>query len=572
VGWNALFALVAVIFAAGYIARAPQPAPAIISQILPPPNANFIFGGDDVGSPALSPDGKWLAFAAADSDGKQELWVRRLDAATAQPLPGTDGASYAFWSPDSRSIGFFAHGKLNRVDASGGPPLALAEVGIGRGGTWSQNGTILFAPKAGSSLFRVSDSGGVPQQATKLDASRQESGHRWPQFLPDGKHFLFYGASYSPEGGGTYAASLDGGAPEMLVRGNSNAVYAAPGYLLFIRQGTLLAQQFDAGRLRLVGQAAPLAEHAEVNSNIYRGIFTVSQNGILTYQVGGSLGQNAELLWFDRNGKQIGEIGPPGDFYTPSLSPDGRKLAIRVTAPGASTVNNIWIYDLARGVKTRVTFSSANDGLPVWSPDGKTIAFASNRSGESHLYGQAADGMGSASPLVVENGFRESISSFSSDGRYLFFDRRAAQTDSHMEIWALPLFGDRKPLPVLQNPQFDVLEPALSPDGKWLAYESPESGQAEIYVVPFRHGSGKWEVSTGGGRFPRWRRDGKELFYLSPDNKLMSAGIFGTGREPRDWHGRAAVPGESRRWRTAVRCQCRRNEVRRRYAGRAENQ
>jgi serine/threonine protein kinase/Tol biopolymer transport system component len=507
-----------------WLSRGAPAAPAIVSQILPPPNANYLFGGNDVGAPAISPDGKWLAFVAAGTDGKQELWVRPLDATTAQPLAGTDGASYPFWSPDNRSIGFFANGNLDRIDASGGPPLTLAAAGNGRGGAWNQDGTILFAPTSSSPLFRVPASGGAAQQVTQLNVSRQESGHRWPQFLPDGKHFLVYGASYAADRSGTYAASLDSSAPTLIVRGNSNASYVPPGYLLFVRQGTLIAQRFDSASLRLVGQPGPLVEHAEVNSNVYRGVFTVSQNGILAYQAGGSLGQNAELLWFDRSGKQIGVTGEPGALYTPSLSPDDRKLAVRVTAPGTGTVNNIWIYDLAEGIKTRLTFSSANDGVPAWSPDGKTIAFASNRSGELHLYEKEADGTGSTSPLVVDNA-RETFPSFSSDGRYLFYGRFAAQKGSHEEIWAMPLFGGRKPFVVVQNPQFDVGMSALSPDGKWLAYESAESGRREIYVVPFLHGSGKWEVSTGGGTWPRWRHDGKELFYLSPDNKIMSAEI-----------------------------------------------
>ncbi len=311
-----------------------------------------------------------------------------------------------------------------------------------------------------------------------------------------------------------------GGEPKLILHSGSNAVYAPPGYLLFVRQGTLMEQRFDAGALRVIGDAEPLAEHVEVNSNVWRGIFTVSKKGILIYEVGAGTG-SSRLLWYDRSGKQGAETGTLGNYAAPSLSPDGRKLAITMYESGSS---NIWVYDLARGIQTRLTFSSSMDETPSWSPDGKTIIFMSNRSGPFHLYRKAADGTGSTSPLVVDNA-TEDAPSWSSDGRYLIFHRHAAQAGAHGEIWSLPLFGDRKAFPVVQNQQFSVGMPALSPDGKWLAYMSPESGRPEIYIVPFLRGSGRWEVSSGGGAWPRWRRDGKELFYISLDNKLVSTEI-----------------------------------------------
>ncbi len=523
----AVLAVIAAVFAIGYVLRAPEPGRAIVSEVSSPANANFAFGGNVAGPPVVSPDGQRLAFAAIGSDRKQRLWVRPLNAATAQPLEGTDGATFPFWSPDSHSLGYFANGKLNRIDASGGPSLGIADAANSRGGSWAADGTILFAPDTVSPIYRVSASGGIPQPVTKLNASRQEITHRWPQFLPDGKHFLFYAHGNVSQNNAAYAASLDGGEPAMLVRGESNAVYAPPGYLLFVRQGTLMAQGFDAGSLRLIGEAMPLAERAEVDSVVWRAVFAVSENGLLAYQAGNAVGENGQLLWFDRGGKQIGETGTPGYFTAASLSPDGRKLAAEIGAPGGSGFN-IWVFDLARGVRTRLTFSPGIDAGPSWSPDGKTIVFASDQNGQFHLYQKAADGTGDTLPLVVDDALKNNPS-FSSDGRYVIFERLAAATTGHLEIWALPLFGDRKAFPVIQSSQFNVSGPALSPDGKWLAYASHESGMDQIYVVPFGHGSGKWQVSITGGTIPRWRHDGRELFYVSLDNKIMSAEISEQG-------------------------------------------
>ncbi|HEY6263887.1 MAG TPA: protein kinase [Candidatus Acidoferrum sp.] len=493
----------------------------IVSQIAPPENSNFVLSGLDGGPAALSPDGKRLAFVAQNADGKQFLWVRPLDASTAQPLAGTDGATFPFWSPDSRYLGFISHGKLNRIDASGGPTLTLCDAAVGRGAVWSNEGTVLFSPAVNSQLFQVTASGGTPLPVTKL--APDDIAHRWPQILPDGQHFLFYVWSSVANKSGTYIGALDGGEPKLLIRENSNSVYIAPGSLLYVHQGTLMVQRFDATALRLIGDALPLAEHVAVNGPLHCGQFTVSQNGLLAYSTANQSAVNNRLLWFDRSGKQVGETGAPSNYAGARISPDGQHLAVAMIARNTSEVG-IWVYDLSRGVETRLTFDdAAGYATPVWSPDGRTIAFSSNRNGALHIYQKPADGTGAISPLVVDDAV-EQYPAWSSDSRYLFFSRIGPQEGANFGIWALPFFGDRKEFPVVKG-QFFVDQPSLSPDGKWLAYRSAESGRPEVYIIPFGGRSGKWQVSSNGGAFPHWRRDGGELYYLGGDDKIMAAEI-----------------------------------------------
>ncbi len=514
--------ILATLFAAKYFTRKPEPLAAIVSQITSPPNTRFVFTGINPGPPILSPDGKQLVFSAVSSEGRQLLWVRPLNSAAAKPLDDTDGATFPFWSADSRSVGFFANGKLNRIDVSGGPPLALCDVAIGRGGTWGADGTILFTPNVSSPVFRIAASGGTPQPTTILNESLNERSHRWPQLLPDNKHFLFFAQKAVVGIGGVYVGSLDGGAPKLIMQNDSNAVYSLSGDLLFVRQGILMAQRFDARQLRLDGDAVPLVEHVGVNAITSRAIFAVSETGIMVYEAGNPTGDTDQLIWYDRTGKQIEATGTPGLYLEPSVSADGKKLAISSLAGGTGNLN-IWVFDLARGAKTRLTFPPASDRQPNWAPDGQSVAFVSNRNGPPHIYLSASDGTGTPTALTVDDA-SEFAPRFTPDGRYLLFERLADQPNSRREIWGVLLSGDRKALPLIQS-QYDVYAPALSPDEKWLAYESRESGRPEICVIPFLHGSGKWEVSTGGGVLPRWRRDGRELFYISTDNKIMSAEI-----------------------------------------------
>ena len=527
IAWSAgaLLATSTILFAIGYLARAPQPAHAVVAQIVPPANTSLVLWGTAPGIPALSPDGTQIAFAAMGADGKQQLWVRPLDSSVARALAETEGAGRPFWSPDGRSIGYFSGTKLNRIDAAGGPPITLATVNNGTG-AWNAEGTILFAT-ANQGFFRVSAAGGTPKPVFEFKALGGQVG--WPQFLPDGKHFLFSERVIAGHAG-TYVGSLDGGTPQLILEGRSGAFYAPQGYLLFARDQTLMAQPFDANKLRFTGDAMPLAD-VNVSDLAGRGIFSFSENGILVYDGKAAPVGTGQISWFDRSGKLLTETGAAGDLGSPSISPDGTKLVVSSSDP-SNGKPDIWLYDLIRGIRTRLTFTAGINAAAFWASDGKHVSFTSNRKGTMHLFEKAADGTGSATALTDDDAM-EFFGSWSADGRYLAF-QRAGKNDVHVqgrngpgggEIWAKPFFGDRKAFPVVQNGQFAAIQPALSPDAKWLAYVSDESGQSEVYVVPFPHGSGKWQMSASGGVWPRWRRDGKELFYRAPDDKLVSVAI-----------------------------------------------
>jgi len=528
-GIAAVGVLAAVFFAFAYFRGASTEVHSIRSSILPPEKATFEGVGGSGGPVAVSPDGRRLAFRARDASGKSFLWVRPLDGAAAQPLAGTEGPSFPFWSPDSRSIGFFADGKLKKIAASGGPAQTLCEASEGRGGTWNRDDLIVFSPTPGSPLYRVSASGGAATAVTQLDRSRRESTHRWPYFLPDGRHFLYFVRNALPGGpseqNGLYVGSLDSKDQKLLLHADSNAIYAPPEYLLFWREQSLMAQPFDAKHLKLIGDAFPVAEQVQYTGGLNYGVFSVSENGILAYQAGGGE-DRAQLLWFDANGKQIGSIISPGFHGAVRLSPDGQRLAEFVADTQGANID-IWVHELARGVRTRFTFDPSLDWYPVWSPDGSRIAFASNRKGQFNLYLKDSAGAGTEE-LLFESEAEKRPTDWSPDGRFIVFGLSDPKGSTRWDIWVLPLFGDRKPFPFLQT-QFDEGGAVFSPDGRWLAYQSNESGRGEVYVAPFPGPGGKWQISNGGGRLPTWRHDGKGLFYLSTDNKLMAAEVTPKG-------------------------------------------
>jgi Tol biopolymer transport system component len=496
-------ALAAVLpFAIAHLREPRSEAEAVRFSVPPPGDATFT-GFALLANPllAVSPDGRLMVFRAQRAEAPSLLWVRPLDSLDARPLIGTDGGDLPFWSPDSRSIAFFAQGKLKKVDASGGPVQTLCDAPAGVGGSWNRDGIIVFAASGSGGLSRVSAAGGQPIALTTLDASRKETSHRWPQFLPDGRRFLFV----VRPGTEVRLGSLDSPETRTVLNADSKVVYT-PGYLLFVRQGTLMAQSFDDSRTELVGEAFPVAEQVRYAPATGVAAFSISQNGALAYRTGTT---NAQVTWFDRSGRLLQSFADPADYRDLSLSPDDTRVVLhRHEAQGGG---GLWLLDWKRGTSSRFTFNSHED-RSIWSPDGARIVFASERDGIiRHLYQNVASGAGQLELLFKSDTTKEPTS-WSSDGRFIVYENVDPKTGN--DILVLSLFGDRKPIPFLQT-QFSEGQGQLSPNGRWMAYASNETGRYQVYVQPFPRSGAKWLVSPGGGGHPRWRRDGKELFYLA---------------------------------------------------------
>ncbi|HVI07668.1 MAG TPA: protein kinase [Candidatus Binatia bacterium] len=495
------------------------PAPGIRTVIDPPEKTRLNLVGDSAGPPVLSPDGSTLAFAATGADTKTMLWVRPMNLLEAHILAGTEGAIFPFWSPDGRSLGFFADGKVKTVDLNGGAAQVVAEAPFGRGGAWGADGVIVFSPLTQTSLVRVSASGGTPVPLTKIDASRHTS-HRWPFFLPDGKHFLYLAINHDPSKGSddaVYYASLDGRENREVLRCQSNVVYGG-GYLLFARGDQLMGQPFDPASGKLSGEPQSVAKGVANDISTWHMDASTSINGLLVFASGGA--GDWQLLWVDRNGKrQAGTVtNKLANLRTLRLSPQGDRVALEMD----NGVDDIWVLDVARGIKTRLTFGPATNGYPVWSPDGKWIAYTSDRDGHSELFRKPSDGSGAEELLLKEEQVHVPAD-WSRDGKYLIYAKGLSPADA--TVWVLPLEGERKPWQVLQR----GVDPHLSPDQRWLAYTSLESGAPEVYVVPFRGGQGKWQVSANGGQLPQWSSDGKELYYFDQSNSLAVVPVAEVG-------------------------------------------
>ena len=528
VAWGvAAGAILAAAFAtSGYVRRAPVEAATIRSSIVPPEKTAFEIGGEDSGSLTISPDGRRITFVAKDAAGKKLLWLRSLDAVVARSIPGTEGATWPFWSPDSRFIAFFAEGKLKKVDAAGGPPLTVCDAKRGRSGSWNRDGVILFSPDSTVAVHRVSAGGGAATPVTRLDESKGETTHRWATFLPDGRHFLYMAGTHAAGTGSEmnviYLASLDSKDRTLLLHARSN-VAVASGYLIYVLEKTLLAQPFDAKRLRLTGDPVPLGDSVLYDPSYFRAAFSASDNGVLVY-AGGTGGSKARLAWYDRSGKLIGApFGDPIDYRMFSISPDGKRLAAEV-ADSTTGAGDIWLSDFARGTRTRFSFGSGESICPVWSPDGSRIAFTRmEKTLLTRIVAKPSSGGGGEETLLQGSG-DICPKSWSPDGRYLAYETLAAAARTKSDIWILPLFGDRKPFPFLAT-QFDEQVSQFSPDGRWILYSSDESGRPELYVAPFPGPGSKWQISAGGALGGEWLQGGKEITYLTLDLNQMSVQV-----------------------------------------------
>jgi Tol biopolymer transport system component len=498
--WPILAAAGAILLAAGVVLvlshRQMPPQARVLRFALSPTKDAIDF--------AVSPDGLQLVFTGVDDQGITSLWIHSFDSFGERQLPGTEGAASPFWSPDSRSIGFFAGRKLKTIDLSGVASQTLCDAPSGTAGTWSAAGTIVFASSVPGPLYRVSSGAGAPQPFT----SDSQVVHSSPHFLPDGRHFLYSAQSENPQNGGVFVGSLDSGAKRRLVAGNSPAYGQST--MLFLQNNVLMTQTFDPIRLEFAGETRqiPLADHVES--------FSVSENGILAYQ--GGEHPERPLVFIDRSGKVVQTVDEVKGAKQFSISPDARVLAL-------SRSGDIWLSDLSRGVTSRFTFDPATETFPVWSPDAKRIVFLSNRNGAKGIYQKGMSGEIEEMLFYGGDAHLESLDDWSPDGRFITYTARDQQGKTN--LWALPLSNDRKPL--LIKSSFNTRQGRFSPDGRWLAYVSDESGRDEIYLEAFPGHENRSQVSKDAGTNPRWRRDGRELFYMAPAGQLMSVGVSTIG-------------------------------------------
>jgi len=470
---------------------------------------------------ALAPDGLTLAFTGTGAEGKRRLWVRPLDSLQAQALAGTDGATYPFWSPDGRFLGFFADGRLKKVPASGGTVQTLCDAQDGRGASWGAGGTIAFAPGPYSGLFLVSSSGGAATQVTTPTV--EGTTHRLPYFLPDGKRLLFL-SSGPGEGvhNGIHSFDLDSKAVTLVLEENSEGRYAAPGYLAFIHEGNLMVQRMDPQSLKLSGEAVPIAEKVQFNPSRWNGGFAFSDTGLLIY-MGGAGVSKARLTWFDEQGKNIGALGEPANFIEIALAPDLRH-AVGTIWTGTG-VPDLWLYDLARGVGSRFTFAAKGATSPVWSPDGRQVAYTDI---ENRIYVKAADGASEPRAIVEAVGNNRQVTQWTPDGAGLLFWAQDPKND--LDIDYVPVAPGGTPRPVLATAAGER-DAAISPDGKWMLYNSNESGRQELYVVSYPTIGGKWQISPSGSATGTgfWVEGGRRIVYLDLDGAVQSVDVTPQG-------------------------------------------
>jgi eukaryotic-like serine/threonine-protein kinase len=524
----AALALAIAAVAAGRVYFQPSPAstPRARFVIVPPEKISIRASGQEGGSVVLSPDGQRVAFVGVDASGKRQVWVRPLDQLNATPVPGTEGGYFPFWSPDGASLGFFSDRQLKRVTLDSGRVVPICEVHIGRGGTWNKQGVIVFSPDVIKPLYQVPAAGGTPVVITQLDRSHHST-HRWPSFLPDGQHFLYFAGGHddiSHTHDGIYVGSFDGKASKFLIKAHSNAAYA-DGHLFFINDSALMAQPFDPSRMELTGEASVVQEGVEEDSGFWLGVFSVSQTGVLAYAPTNPNSGN-RLTWFDRGGKQLGVVGDLGRYSSLSLSPDGRRVIVEHAQPH----HELWIYDVERNTKSQFTFGESANAVPVWSPDGKSIAFASDRNGHVDLYIKSVLGSDSEK-LLLQSSDNKYPTDWTSDGKFLLYQEFASEEGNGSRLGLVATSGQEAPRILAQSP-FYTSDGSISLDGRWIAYTSQEQGANQVFVMPFSGTGPKRQVSSlGGSRAPMWRKDGKAIIYSTDDGNLLEAEVSARNSE-----------------------------------------
>jgi Tol biopolymer transport system component len=487
--------------------------PTAIRFTLPFPNDTQPLDGAQF---APSPDGTAIALAARGADGQSRLWIRRLSAFDWQELPRTVGAAYPFWSPDGRHVGYFANRRLERVDVENGLTQTIADARDGRGATWGIDGDIVFAPRGTGPLLRVSASGGSPQQVTRLDGAKMEMAHLWPRFLADGRRFTYFATSANRRNA-SYLADLTADERTLIV--SDVAAVPAGDLLLFSQNRSLMAQRFEGGSGgRLDDRVETIAGAGAVDAPLASGPgFSASADVLIYRNVASPV---SRLVWVDRSGQIAGEIGPPADYRMASLSPDGTRVAVAQGDAGTNT-SDLWLLDTMRATSMRLTFGVPQDSTPIWSPDASRIAFVSRRDGRVVLMTTSAAGGGTRQEIGTWP-FAVQLTDWSSDGRMLLFTERNPKTG--LDVWAMPVMGDGKAQAVVQTSS-DEFEARLSPDGRWIAYVSNESGINQVYVRSFPTSGSVWQVSANGGARPRWQRDGRELLFVTPDGMLTAVAV-----------------------------------------------
>ncbi len=531
-----LLAFIAIAAFAGYRwARSSEQTVSLHAEIPPPDKFTMDATGDAGGMPVLSPQGDKIAFVAHSGETKL-LWVRSLNSDSAQALDGTAGAAHPFWSPDGRSIGFFAGGKVMRIAATGGPVATVADAPNSRGGSWSTGDVIVFAPDFTSPLLKVSAQGGTAEPATVLDRARHTT-HRWPWCLPDGKHFIFLATSHTggdPKQNGIYFGSIDSTETHLVLPTDSAAQYAS-GYLLYRANTALVAQPFDPQKGILSGSPIPLVNNLRDDVGVWRSIFAVSQNGLMIYQRGSIDSAKSHLVMFDRSGKTLADYDPQEATINNvrallgvrdvRLSPDNKRVAF-------ASGTDVWTLDLERKTKTRITFDQQVIQEPAWSPDGKSLIFTAlvtSGGGNVEIRSKSADGSGAEKTLVEQNNYH--MPGWSPDGKYLTY--LWGEGEKQVSLWIKPVSGDAKPVAVVQPPslQSNLSAYRISPDSHWVAYASDESGQQDVYITTFPEGKGKWRVSSNSGAYPAWSGDGKELFFKDLNDNILVCTVTAKGSE-----------------------------------------